>query len=58
MNVPIVDGDNYYGIYQAKVNVDIKVLLQDLPMAFRDMYEYITSMNDLDPIKYDYIYGK
>lgn len=58
IHIPIVEGDNYFGIYESKANTDIKDLCKGLPMAFRDMYEYILGLDNLESIKYDYLYGK
>jgi len=55
INVPIVQVDNYYGILKAKMNATSKSLWVGLPKSFEILYDYIRNLDNLEPIKYDYI---
>lgn len=53
--LPIIKGDNYSNILQAKMDVTPEELCKDMPEAFKELYEYTKSLNNNDEIDYDKI---
>ena len=53
--LPIIHGDNYHNILQAKMNVKTSELWKDLPSAFAEIFDYTKGLANNEEIDYELI---
>ena len=54
-NLPILEGDNYSNILNAKIQVNADDICKGLPGSIKDIYIYVRNLKNLEEIDYDYI---
>ena len=54
-DLPIIEGDNYSNILNAKIEAKADDICQGLPDSIKDIYIYVRKLANLEEIDYDYI---
>ena len=54
-NLPVLEGDNYSNILNAKIQADADDMCKGLPGPIKDIYIYVRNLENLEEIDYDYI---